>query len=141
MAYISQVIRNRVRSQARHRCGYCLSHQQYVWGPLEVEHIMPTALGGTDEEQNLWLACSMCNTYKGAQIDGLDEVTGQRITLFNPRQQQWSDHFYWNDAGDQVIGSTPCGRVTVIALQLNNILAVTVRRAWISAGWHPPTDK
>jgi hypothetical protein len=35
---------------------------------------------------------------------------------------------------------SPGGRVTVLALQLNNIYAVTVRQAWISAGWHPPED-
>lgn len=29
-----------------------------------------------------------------------------------------------------------------IALQLNNAYAVTVRQAWVSAGWHPhpPTE-
>ncbi|MCC5650304.1 hypothetical protein LC609_10735 [Nostoc sp. XA013] len=31
-------------------------------------------------------------------------------------------------------------RATVLALQLNNPYAVTVRQAWVSAGWHPPTE-
>ncbi|BAZ12013.1 HNH endonuclease [Calothrix sp. NIES-4071] len=35
---------------------------------------------------------------------------------------------------------TACGRATVIALQLNNVYAVTVRQAWVSAGWHPPIE-
>ncbi len=38
----------------------------------------------------------------------------------------------------RIIGKTPCGRATVIALQLNNWIAVMVRREWIAAGWHPP---
>jgi hypothetical protein len=33
-----------------------------------------------------------------------------------------------------------CGRATVEVLNMNNDLAVLVRRNWIQAGWHPPTD-
>ena len=33
---------------------------------------------------------------------------------------------------------TPCGRATVMALQMNNLIAVMVRREWVAAGWHPP---
>ena len=54
----------------------------YVLGILEIDYIMPKAIGGTDEEENLWLACSLCNNYKGTQIDALDAVTqrqGKRI--------------------------------------------------------------
>lgn len=137
-AYISKRLENRIRQQAGERCGYCRSHQRYVLGLLEIDHIIPVARGGTNNEENLWLACRLCNSYKGTQIDGVDLVTGQTVKLFNPRQQRWSEHFAWREPGDQILGLTACGRVTVTALQLNNVLAVTVRRAWISAGWHPP---
>ncbi len=40
--------------------------------------------------------------------------------------------------GDLIIGLTPIGRATIFALQMNNLVAVTVRRNWIAAGWHPP---
>jgi hypothetical protein len=40
--------------------------------------------------------------------------------------------------GTQIIGLTSIGRATVAALQLNNELAVEVRRNWVLAGWHPP---
>jgi hypothetical protein len=40
--------------------------------------------------------------------------------------------------GIQVVGLSDCGRATVIALQLNNVIAVLVRREWVAAGWHPP---
>lgn len=116
------------------RCGYCRSPQHLVLGPLEIEHLIPTARGGTDVESNLWLACRMCNNYKGTQIEALDPVTGQPSALYNPRTQQWNDHFIWSADGTVILGRTACGRATVIALQINNIIAVTVRRAWASAG-------
>ena len=31
---------------------------------LEIEHIIPLAKGGTDDESNLWLACPICNGHK-----------------------------------------------------------------------------
>jgi hypothetical protein len=36
------------------------------------------------------------------------------------------------------MGITACGRATLVALKLNNSLAVVVRKNWVKAGWHPP---
>jgi hypothetical protein len=133
-------VRARVRAQAGNRCGYCQSSQRYVLGLLEIDHIIPTARGGTDEEHNLWLACRMCNSFKGTQISGRDPLHGRRVRLFNPRRQRWGRHFHWSEDATRIIGRTTCGRVTVAALQLNHVIAVMVRREWVAAGWHPPED-
>jgi len=53
----SSPLRQRIREAARDRCGYCLSAQRYVMAKLEIEHITPRALGGTEDESNLWLFC------------------------------------------------------------------------------------
>lgn len=45
-----------VREAARNRCGYCLSPQHLVMARLEIEHIIPQAAGGADDESNHWLA-------------------------------------------------------------------------------------
>jgi hypothetical protein len=82
----------------------------------------------------------MCNSYKGARIDAIDVETGSTIRLFDPRTQDWSDHFAWTDDGIRIQGTTPCGRATVLALRFNSVLAVEVRRRWVLAGWHPPAD-
>lgn len=140
MSQIPEEIRARIRTQANNQCGYCLSLQKYVLGILEIEHIIPKAVGGTDDEENLWLACRLCNSYKGIQTHARDPITNSQVRLFNPRQQKWSDHFAWTNDGTQTVGLTACGRATVLALQLNNPYAVTVRQAWVSAGWHPPTE-
>jgi hypothetical protein len=136
--YISEALRQRVLEQAGNRCGYCLSAQQYMMGQLEIEHIRPKSLGGDDSEDNLWLACRLCNGYKGSQIEALDPESGQVITLYNPRFQLWSQHFKWSESGTHIVGKNPRGRATILALQLNNPVAVTVRQNWVSAGWHPP---
>ena len=55
---VPDAVRARVREAAGDRCGYCLSPQRFVMGKLEIEHIIPRALGGSDEVQPvalLWL--------------------------------------------------------------------------------------
>jgi hypothetical protein len=132
-------LRANIRHQAGNRCGYCLAHQEHLPWTLELEHIIPTSRGGTDDEDNLWLACHACNLYKGSQVDAIDPLTGRRVALFNPRQQRWKRHFQWSEDGLRIIGRTASGRATVIALNLNNLVRLTVRRNWVKAGWHPPT--
>ncbi|MDB9525469.1 HNH endonuclease signature motif containing protein [Oscillatoria sp. CS-180] len=141
MSQVSEGVRARVRAAAKDECGYCRSLQKYVLGVLEIEHIIPKAAGGSDDEENLWLACRLCNSYKGVQTHAKDPVTNRNVKLFNPRQQNWSAHFAWTNEGIRISGLTATGRATVLALKLNNYYAVTVRQAWVSAGWHPPTDK
>ena len=140
MSDIPGFVRARVRQQAHDRCGYCRSSQRYVFAPLEIDHLIPQAHGGTDDEENLWLACRMCNGFKGAQWQARDPLTEELVPLFNPRTLRWTEHFAWSEAGTQIIGRTAMGRATVMALQLNNLIALMVRREWVAAGWHPPRD-
>ncbi|OGO43763.1 MAG: HNH endonuclease [Chloroflexi bacterium RBG_16_57_9] len=107
---------------------------------LEIEHIIPRAAGGSDDESNLWLSCGLCNRHKGAQTTGLDPVSNAVVALYNPRAQVWSEHFDWSEDGTHILGKTPVGCATIQALRLNNELAVEVRRNWVLAGWHPPED-
>ncbi len=137
---ISASLRRRVCEAARERCGYCLSPQRLVMGTLEVEHLVPRAKGGSNEEENLWLSCSLCNRYKGVQTSAIDPLTDNAVQLFNPRQDSWNKHFRWRADGIIIEGLTPAGRATVAALKLNSELAVEVRRNWVRAGWHPPVD-
>jgi hypothetical protein len=137
---IPDAVRARVRAQAGNRCGYRLARQEYVPWLLEIEHIVPVSKGGTDDEENLWLACRSCNLFKSDQTHARDPLTGRRMRLFNPRKQRWKRHFRWSENGLFIVGRTACGRATIVALNLNNLVAVTVRRNWIAAGWHPPED-
>jgi hypothetical protein len=138
--YVPAKLRDLVAAQARHRCGYCLTSESIVGVPMEIDHLIPTSLGGLTEEPNLWLACSMCNDYKSKRVVFPDPVTGEIVQLFDPRRQMWHEHFHWSDAGDGIIGLTAIGRATVVALQLNRLMLVMARRRWVRAGWHPPKD-
>ncbi len=137
-AHIPKELRERVAAQARRRCGYCLTSEAVVGAPMEIDHIIPESLGGPTEENNLWLACSLCNDHKGDRIAALDPHAGEIVRLFDPRHQVWSEHFAWTPKGDRIVGLTPTGRATVVALNLNRPSLVKARQAWISVGWHPP---
>lgn len=49
------------------KCGYRCSYCGDCDGPFEIDHIFPVALGGTDDPDNLTLACAPCNRSKGAK--------------------------------------------------------------------------
>lgn len=134
-------VEQRVRQAARDRCGYCLSPQHLVMARLEIEHIVPKSKGGPDGEDNLWLACPLCNRAKSDRTEARDDETGATVALFNPRTQVWSEHFRWSVDGLRIVGLTPIGRVTAAALHLaDDPDALEVRSDWIQAGWHPPKD-
>jgi hypothetical protein len=110
--------RNLVRRRAGDRCEYCRLHQdQSPLASLQLEHIRPRKHNGTDDLDNLALACIDCNLHKGTNVAGYDSQTGTLTELFNPRRQVWSEHFEWR--GLEIRGLTAVGRTTVAMLDLN----------------------
>jgi HNH endonuclease len=111
--------RNLVRQRAGDRCEYCHLHQDLSpLASLHVEHVRPRKHGGSDEADNLALACIACNLHKGTNVAGYDPQTGDLTELFNPRCQSWSDHF--ERRGVLILGRTAVGRTTVAVLELNS---------------------
>ncbi len=131
-------LRELVRQRAGNRCEYCQASEWLSGQLCHVDHVVPLAAGGATEAANLCLACAACNGSKLTRTDAADPLTGERVALFHPRQQQWSDHFAWSTDGTTIVGLTACGRATVEALQLNRALAVAARTLWVSIGRHPP---
>ena len=86
-------LRDAVVRRAGNRCEYCQLPAHLQVGGFEIDHILPRSRGGPTEITNTALACPHCNARKWAHIDGEDPVSGQRVTLFNPRTQQWEEHF------------------------------------------------
>lgn len=131
-------LRAQLGQQAQHCCGYCQTQEVVSGIPLTIEHIHPKTKGGNDEEENLWLACRLCNEAKGIQTEAIDPATGQITFLYNPRRQAWATHFAWSSDSTQIIGLTPIGRATIVALTLNDEFRCRARAIWVEAGWHPP---
>ena len=88
--------------------------------------------------ENLAWSCFGCNAYKHTKTEGIDPETNQKISLFNPRQQSWHDHFKWSDDSTELVGKTPDARATISVLRLNRQGIVNLRRLLITANLHPP---
>lgn len=109
--------------------------------PVRYRPYHPQSLGSSDEADNLALACQRCNGYRYNFTTGIDPQTNEIIPLFNPRQQNWSDHFIWTVDGLRITGITPIGRATCNRLDLNDEghnegSIVKARRLWMRGGWH-----
>jgi 5-methylcytosine-specific restriction endonuclease McrA len=116
---MTSTTRTRVRERAAYRCEYCQTHQDdSPLAALHIEHIRPIKHGGTDDEENLCLACIDCNLHKGSNLTGIDPETDAVTLLFNPRQQQWGDHFRWD--GIRILSETAVGRATIRVLCMNS---------------------
>jgi hypothetical protein len=140
MSKISKKLDAEIRLEAKNRCGYCLGEQRYILAWLEIEHLYPRSQGGKTVKENLWLACTYCNTFKSSQTHGIDPKTKKEVPLFNPRKQIWKKHFEFDSDKATIIGKTICGRATVEALQINYALALDTRKHWVGVGWYPPKD-
>jgi hypothetical protein len=139
-SYVPAALRRKVAVRARYRCGYCRTSETIAGTPMEVEHIVPESRGGSTTEDNLWLACSLCNRHKSYRTTAEDPASGQIVALFNPQLQVWEEHLSWVDSGTRIAGLTATGRATVQALELNRPVLVRARLRWVEAGWHPPRD-
>jgi hypothetical protein len=136
--YIPQAIRRLVRARAKGYCEYCFSPDDYGTAGFVVEHVHPRAAGGLTILINLAWSCIGCNGHKSAKLTAIDPVTQERLSLFNPREQEWRNHFRWEDDLTTVIGTSPCGRATVQSLSLNRLGVVNLRSLLVLAGKHPP---
>jgi hypothetical protein len=137
-AYLSAELRQQLLEADDCRCAYCQTTESNSGHLMVVDHIRPRSKGGEIEFDNLCLACHRCNEFKRSTTDLEDPLTDEVTPFFHPRRHAWSDHFAWDATGIRIIGLTAIGRVTVIALNMNNEVIVDARRNWVSVGWHPP---
>jgi hypothetical protein len=136
--YISAELRRLVFARARGCCEYCRCQVRYSPGNFHIEHIHPEELGGATVAENLALACQGYNSHKYTKTTAHDPATGNIVPLLHPREHEWAAHFSWNEDCSLVLGLTPTGRATVIALQLNRERVVNLRRVLYQAQEHPP---
>ena len=123
---IDAATKRHVRQRAHQRCEYCGLHQDHSpLAALQIEHINPKKHGGSDEGENLALACIDSNLAKSSNIAGRDPETSQLTLLFNPRQDRWDEHF--ESDGVHIVGRTAIGRTTVFVLLMNSDYQLELR--------------
>lgn len=96
--YINADLRRRVVARAEGICEYCLIHQDDTLQVHEADHVVSEKHGGATNEDNLALACFVCNRNKGSDVAALVPGTQTPVRFFNPRTDRWREHFYLNDS-------------------------------------------
>jgi len=144
---IGDSTRQAIRERASYLCEYCHSPERLSANRFTVDHVIPRSLEGSDDISNLALACRRCNERRYNFVAGVDPETQEIVPLFNPRRQQWAEHFVWVEGGVVIQGVTPTGRATCARLDLNDMRYPeedsirATRRFWIQTGLHPsPSD-
>jgi len=135
---ISEAIRRAVRQRADFLCEYCHASEKWQYVSFTIEHVLPAAMGGKNNLENLALGCFACNRRKSNKTKARDPVTRQQVRLFNPRTQKWSEHFIWAEDKAHIVGLTPAGRATISRLDLNRDRLVKIRLADLEVWRHPP---
>ena len=137
MSYIPKQLRREVTERANNCCEYCrLSRDDYAY-PFHIEHITSQKHEGETETDNLALSCPTCNTNKGSDIASNDPITGEITRLFNPRTQEWDEHFHINFDSATIEALTAEGRVTIRLLKMNSQELVSLRKVLIKLKHYP----
>ena len=148
-------VRLAVRLRARDACEYCLLP---TLGEFHVDHIIPrsrwsdycagrlraprptTTRRGPDHLDNFAWCCPFCNTVKGPQV--ASRVGAGLVRLFDPRRDQWPEHFVFLHQFLLIAGVSPIGRASERALRLNDPShggPLGARHELILAGRYPPS--
>jgi hypothetical protein len=125
-------VRRFVRERAGGRCEYCRLHPRNSELLHHIEHVLARQHGGSDDIDNLALACHRCNLDKGPNLSGVDPLTGSVAILFHPRRDRWSEHFAFR--GKYLEGLTPSGRATAEVLALNDPRRLELRQELLRLG-------
>ncbi len=118
LTYIPVALRRLVEERANRLCEYCLLPADVTFFPHEIDHVIAEKHGGETNADNLAFTCWRCNRHKGSDLGSFDPQTGAFSFLFNPRTQQWDEHFKLEEL--QIVGLTSQGRTTARLLQFNS---------------------
>lgn len=133
--YVPTALRRRAQERAAGNCEYCLLSEEDAYFSHEPDHIIAEKHGGETAFGNLCWACFDCNRFKGSDIASRDPLSGDLVPLFNPRQDDWHEHFELERG--VIRASTPIGRATKRLLKFNLPERVEVRATLAKVGRYP----
>ncbi len=128
--------RKQVWQRANGYCEYCQLSQDHCVLPHGIDHIRAKKHHGPHTMENTCIACAHCNGAKSSNAAGYDPETDELVPLFNPREDSWDGHFFWD--GAVLNGKTPVGRATIDVLNINDPICVDQREYLIKADLFPP---
>src|SRR5262249_5410841 len=97
--------------RALQRWEYWRLPKEHLRGAFGINHNIPRKPARTTRPSTLVGSCFYCNSFKGADLAGIDDKSGRIVRLFHPRRHRWSTHFRW--AGPVLVGKTAIGRATI----------------------------
>ena len=133
LSAIPKPLRNLVFARDKGRCQYCHLCQRGQGSIFHINHVVPKSKGGETKEENLVLQCPHCSMHKSNKMTLVDAVSGKESGLFHPLRDEWEKHFVLVFDGT-CRGTTPVGRVTVRALEMNRPIILVARLLQIRQG-------
>lgn len=124
--------RHQVAARAAYQCEYCRLSERCTSVPFQLDHVIAEKHQGKTSLENLAYACLHCNAFKGPNIAGRDPVTNEIVRLFDPRRDDWEEHFDWE--GPVLKARTAIGRATIAVLRINLPYRVAVRASHMQEG-------
>jgi hypothetical protein len=138
VSQFSDAIRAAVVARAGGRCEYCHLPTRGQVATFPIDHIIPSSDSGADDLDNLALACPNCNGHKWSHVGGIDPGSGRQVRLFNPRTDDWQQHFRWSALNRGILdGLTATGRTTIERLRINDPKLVSTRILLATLGVAP----
>lgn len=133
---IPPALRRQIAERAGFRCEYCLVPEQFLATVFHIDHIRSLKHGGITTLHNLAYACPHCNQNKGSDVATfVDEEGEETIRIFNPRKDNWQNHF--EQAQGVILAKTPIGKATIDVLEMNQPDRLIFRQALAEAGFYP----
>jgi hypothetical protein len=127
---ISGKTREAVAQRANYKCEYCQVNSDDMFLSFELDHVIPLKHGGTNSLENLAYACPHCNQHKGSDFATI--LDQEIVPLFNPRIENWADHFIIKDG--EIIFRSRIGEASIKIFRFNEPDLIILRQVLMKLG-------
>lgn len=132
---IPDTLRKTVAERANFRCEYCRRMEGDSFIKFQIDHIISRKHRGQTIEENLAFSCPICNGNKGSNIGTVLSDKTTFVRLFNPRTDNWFDHFEVSEG--VIVSKTDIGEATALVLEFNTVNRILERLDLVKAGLFP----
>lgn len=134
-ASVSVKSKRQVAERAGFKCEYCLLPERVSFYTFHVDHIRSLKHFGSSLLKNLAYCCPECNHFKGTDIATFLNNSDALIRFFNPRIDDWDEHFELNNGA--IFGITAIGIATENIFKFNDTDRLIFRKQLIALSQYP----